>query len=95
MIVRKEDEFPVIIELPQNVTINYLSTFKMVCKAQGTPNPKIYWTKGKEQNKVSNKPLLQIDSVVVTDEDDYQCHALNRKGKAVSFTKLIIRGKFP
>ncbi|XP_065678288.1 basement membrane-specific heparan sulfate proteoglycan core protein isoform X1 [Hydra vulgaris] len=91
LIVRKEDEAPLISKLPQSTTINYLSTFKMVCKAQGTPNPKIFWTRGQAQSKISNKHLLQIDSVVIGDEDDYQCHAVNRKGSVVSSTKLVVR----
>ncbi|KAG8556198.1 hypothetical protein GDO81_017962 [Engystomops pustulosus] len=93
---------PVFIEKSEDIAMDIGSDVKLLCTAQGIPEPKIKWRKLNMTSTLS-KPLtynqktgiLQINHLWVGDEGIYVCEAENHFGKvqtqvAVTLTGLVI-----
>lgn len=69
-----ENEF----ELDEYYEVLEGRNFSVECLVDGFPEPKIYWMRNEE--KISNESLLNIDNLRLDDEGDYECIAENNMG---------------
>ena len=81
--------------IPSIVSVKLNEQVKLNCSAIGVPNPKIYWTKGTDGKRISNKHLLHIEQLEEKESEEVHCHAYNRAGTSRVTATINIDGEFP
>ena len=90
----KKDTLPSVKVIPTLVSVKINEEVKLYCSAKGVPNPKVYWTKGNNDKRISSKPYLHIEYLKETDGGEVHCHAYNRKGSSKVTATINIISKY-
>ena len=65
---------------------------RLKCVARGSPQPSIEWTRSFDQNFGVKGNSLIIEDIKPSDEDTYNCKAINSEGVAVREIKVRVKG---
>ncbi|XP_059477617.1 peroxidasin isoform X1 [Neocloeon triangulifer] len=91
-------EAPVFQDQPYDMTVPPGATVEVPCSASGYPHPEIEWRKNSvpidedPQHKIASGGSLYIYNVTSADSGEYECAAVNEKGKISAKATVTVRG---
>ena len=85
---------PEILDAPSSTSTIETNNATLLCRATGSPQPNITWTKAGENRTLSTSETLHLDNLTRMDNGaEYKCIAMNSLGSAEASAVVTVHCK--